>query len=461
MSIVYSQVKLPIVKSNTTLISIKDGENLKISSWTLAPDAKPDVYSASLINGLADYVTFYTDIDSIQFYVEQGKKYDFIIIHGEDSCFTQIVGSRFVPNATFNKEYQNLHKGNIYVEVPEVYELVNIAIAITPYAINDKYTVFKKSVYYESVRDWFNKFQDHTLVIKLDSLLSKNSNRYFSLKMNGYAFEYDDFQCIVNSPVYDRTGFPYEKVNSLRPYLQLLQSFSDETRFRDFYKQNEHFYKQQIKFYEDTANVIEMKSWLDKNFPSSNDYDSYKVIFSPLVAYSQSFTWFNNSGYKELLAHVNFPYLSDFKKVQANVSDHSLNVYRGNIAFTEINHGYINPEAEKYAEQIRKAISNRDIWIEKTRAPNYYGGNAIFTEYMNWGLVSLRILDYVPQNQQENLIKRVERIMINNRSFLRFGEFNSFLMDLYKTRDSGQTLAAMYPRIIEWFGRNNKNSSAR
>jgi hypothetical protein len=199
-----------------------------------------------------------------------------------------------------------------------------------------------------------------------------------------------------------------------------------------------------------------MKSWLDNNFPSSNDYDSYKIIFSPLVAYSQSFTWFSSNGFKELLAHVNFPYLSDFKKIRANVSEHSLNIYRGNIAFTEINHGYINPEAEKYSLKISKAISNRDTWIEKTRSQNYYGGNALFTEYMNWALVSLRILDYVPKDQQEYLIKRVENMMIKNRDFIQFDKFNSFLMNLYKKRRSQQTLADLYPQIIEWFDINNK-----
>jgi hypothetical protein len=454
---VYSLEKLPIVKSNTSLITIKDGENLAINSWALAPDARPDVYRASLINGKAHNVIFYTDIDSIQFYVELGKKYDFIIIHGKDSCYTRIEGTRFVPSAVFDKNYQTRHKGKINVEIPEIYELVNIAIAVTPYAINDKYMVFKKSSYYESVREWFDKYQNHTLIVKLDSLLSENSNRYFSLKMNGYAFEYDDKNQIVNSTVYDRTSFPNERVNSIRPYLQSFQSFSDETGFREFYKENKLFYQQQIKFYKDTANVIEMKSWLDDNFPSSNDYDSYKIIFSPLVAYSQSFTWFNSNGFKELLAHVNYPYLSDFKKIQANVSNQTLNIYRGNIAFTEINHGYINPEADKYSEQISKAISNRNTWIESTRALNYYSGNAIFTEYMNWALVSLRILDYVPKDQQDYLIKRVESMMIKNRGFIRFSEFNSFLMNLYKKRGSRQTLADLYPLIIEWFEKNNKN----
>jgi hypothetical protein len=34
-----------------------------------------------------------------------------------------------------------------------------------------------------------------------------------------------------------------------------------------------------IAFYRDKANIAEMKSWLDKNFPNSNNYDTYKIIF--------------------------------------------------------------------------------------------------------------------------------------------------------------------------------------
>ena len=198
-----------------------------------------------------------------------------------------------------------------------------------------------------------------------------------------------------------------------------------------------------------------MKNWLDKHFPGSNDYDSYKIVFSPLVAYNQSSTWFESNGFKELQPHVNFPYPVDFKKLLALTSKDAVTIYRGNIVFTEINHGYINPEADKYGEKYLKAVSNRNYWIEKKRGTNYYPGKAAFTEYMNWGLVVLRILDYVPKNEQKPLIERVERLMVKNRGFIRFREYNFFLMNLYENR-GGKTLADLYPQIIEWFDINNK-----
>ena len=85
---------LPVLKSNSSVVTIRDGNELRKDYWTLAPDAKPDVYEAELIDGVPHKVTFTTDVDSISFTVAEGKRYDFIIQRGADRCHTQIVGCR-------------------------------------------------------------------------------------------------------------------------------------------------------------------------------------------------------------------------------------------------------------------------------------------------------------------------------------------------------------------------------
>lgn len=85
-----AQEKLPILKSNSNTISIKDGEETKKDSWTLAPETKPQVYETSVAKGKTKKVTFITDLDSIGFDVEANKKYDFIIQKGEEIFYTQI-----------------------------------------------------------------------------------------------------------------------------------------------------------------------------------------------------------------------------------------------------------------------------------------------------------------------------------------------------------------------------------
>lgn len=452
-----SQGKLPVIKSNVPVVSIQDGAVLRKDFWSLAPEAKPDVYEAALVEGRPHKVTFITDVDSISFVVEEGKHYDFIIRRGDDLCHTRIVGTRLVPAAVFDEKYRAAHRGKILVEIPEVYELVNVALAMTPTGIRDKNLVYQNSEYYARVRRWFDPHAGHPLLAALESALKQNPNSYFSLKMNGYAFEFDGRGRIVQSKVYDRTGFVNERSNTLRPFLAQLQSFADASDFRKFYRENAEVYREQVAFYRDAANVSEMKRWLDRNFPGSSDYDAYKVIFSPLVAYNQSTTWFESNGFKELQPHVNFPYPEDIPRYfkGGKMSERAEVVFRGNIVFTELNHGYINPETDKYADRIARAISNRDRWVEKERGVGYYGGIAAFNEYMNWGLVTLRIADYAPAGEQALMIANVERMMTERRGFPRFKEFDQFLLGLYRGRKPDQTLASLYPQIVEWFEKNN------
>ncbi len=448
-----AQEKMPVIKSGVDVITIKDGDQLRKDSWTLAPDAKPDVYEAELVDGKPHRVTFITDIDSISFDVEVGKNYDFIIQRGDKMCYTRITGIKFVPAAVFDETYRSTRRGKTFIEIPEFYELVNIAIAMTPTGIANKNLVYQNSDYYKKVREWFDPFRDHPLLASLDEELKRE--QYFSLKMNANSFVFDKDGRIVQSPVFDRTGWGSK--NTLRSFIEQLQAFSDATKFRKFFKENKKTYDDQVAFYRDTANIAEMKRWLDKNFPTSNDYDTYNIIFSPLVAYNQSTNWFESNGFKELQPHVNFPYEQDLSRFfkDTMISDEAAVIFRGNIVFTEINHGYINPEAEKYAERVAKAISKRSFWVEDRMGPNYYGGNALFNEYMNWALCSLRIVDYVPEAEQARLIAAIDGMMTKNRAFPQFAKFDTFLIGLYKARKPGQTLADLYPQIIDWFAENN------
>lgn len=453
----FSQSELPVIRSNKAVISIQDGAELRKDSWRLAPEAKPDVYEAMLINGTAHTVTFVTDVDKISFTVEEGKKYDFIIKYGGEDCHTQIVGTRFVPAAIFDKKYQQTFRGKTTIEIPEVYELVNVAIALTPTALADNGLVYKRSDYYKRMLAHFENFKGHEFVLALDNVLKQNQNRYFSLKMNGYSFEFDKSGRIVKSRIYDRTGFSGERSNTLVPFLEKMQAFADATNFRGFFKENRKTYDEQIEFFRKEADLAEMKRWLDRNFPGSSDYDTYKIVFSPLVAYNQSVTWLESNGFKELQPHVNFPYAEDLKRHGSvlDLSPESEIIFRGNIVFTEMNHGYINPEADKYAERITKAVSNRGYWVENRYGDDYYPGMATFNEYMNWGLVSLRIMDYAPEKDRQQMIAAVEQMMTQSRAFPRFAEFDKFLIGLYVNREKGKTLADLYPQIIEWFERNN------
>lgn len=450
-----AQQDLPVVRSGVSVVSIRDGDVQKTGGWTLVPEARPDVYEAELVNGRPHRVTFITDVDSIGFLVEEGKRYDFIIRKGDVPHHTQIVGTRFVPAAVFDEAYRAAHRGTTRVQVPEVYELVNVAIAMTPTVIADPDLVVKDSPYYAEMRRWFDPHAGHPAVAMLDSALKRSPGSYFTLKMNGNAFEFDPRGRLVKSRVYDRTGFRGERANTLEPFVAQLQDFAEASRFREFYRRHRQTYAAQVAFYRDTADIAGMKTWLERNFPGREPYQAYNVIFSPLVGYNQSVTWFTSNGFTELQPHVNFPYAQDFRGGPLRgLSGESVRLYRGNIVFTEINHGYINPEADRYADRIARAIGNRERWVDSARGPGYYGGNGAFNEYMNWVLVNLRLADLAPEAERAQMISSVEEMMVR-RGFPQFPAFSRFLVPLYLERRPGRTLADLYPEIIAWFERNN------
>jgi hypothetical protein len=123
----------------------------------------------------------------------------------------------------------------------------------------------------------------------------------------------------------------------------------------------------------------------------------------------------------------------------------------GNIVFTEMNHSFIGPEGDKYNTDIAKAFVDLSIWNAADKPARFYAdARPSFDEYMNWGLVNLRYIDYAPAAEQAELIARIDKMMELERGFLKFGLFSRFLVELYKKRGKGQTVADLYPEIIAW-----------
>lgn len=336
--------QIPVLKSHTYNISVRDGNYFKKGRWNIDPKVNPDIYEAPMaINEKYKLVTFITDVDSLQFKVEKGKTYPFVIIVNEkDSAFTQV--RPIQSDVTFTKDYIKSHEGKTFAEIPAVYELVNIIIALTNTGKNQEGLVVKNIAYHQAVINWFIKYDKEPIVKKIDSVLSGSYVEYFSIKMNAYSFKFGHRGKIVPSGVYDRlTG-----TNTLRPYLRELQDFSNKSNFLTFFKKQQPLYNQLISSYRDSIGIAEMQKWLGKNFPETR-YNSYKIVFSPLVGNNQSANWFEYNGFKEVQAHVNFPYRIEAEKKE--FSRDALRVKDGNIVFTELNHNFIGPEGQKLEYQ--------------------------------------------------------------------------------------------------------------
>lgn len=93
--LIYSQKNIPIIKSNSKKIDIRDGKILSRQSWNISPELNPDIYETS---SLGQKVTFITDKDSITIKIKKDTKFDFIILLNDSiKARTQVV-YKYVPN---------------------------------------------------------------------------------------------------------------------------------------------------------------------------------------------------------------------------------------------------------------------------------------------------------------------------------------------------------------------------
>lgn len=432
-----------LVAQAAVLDASVDGQ-LYVGAWTLAKEANPDVLAINVDWGKSSEICLISGPHSLCRTVAAGEHYDFVISFDGFDYPTRIAGAE--PMAVFDAAYQAENRGRTQILVPEVYELVNIAIALTPRG-QDFGMIYKDSPYYSEVQEHFAAYADHPLITAIQAEISRDQMKYHRLKMNGYSFEFNDDGRIVRSSVYDRTGFSGDTSNDLAPYQQLLQSFADETGFRAFYSAHRPLYDSQISYYRDEIDVAGALAWLQANFPAVKPYDSNKIIFSPLVHGMQSLTTFSSNGFTELQPHVNFPY--------AVAEDESLTpkdvaLRRGTILFTEMNHGFINPTALAHASRIGETFADRAFWTTPRQLGNDYSDPmSLFNEYMNWALVSVYFYDKADAADRDLMIQRLEPFM-EGRGFAQFVPFSRFLVKLYAERAPGATMADLYPQIVDW-----------
>lgn len=444
-----------VAQSNS--IDVRDGTELKAGWWGLSKTANPDIYTAVLAQGERREVCFVSGSNSLCRTVGIGDHSDFFISYEGFDYPTRIVGRYVPPAAKFDAAYQAANRGKVTVLVPEVYELVNVAMALTPFARSDdsitaRFLVMRDSDYHRDLQAHFAPVANHPFVMWLDKRLREGN--YARDKMNGYAFEYDRNGKIVRSKIYDRTGFFGDADNTLLAQLEAMRSFSDASGFRAFYAAHRKVYDDQIAFMRTGLNYPRMQAWLKREFPAVKPYDHVKIVFSPLVYGSQSVTWIEADGFRELQPHINFPYEQNFT---LPVSSEAKTIMRGNLLFTETNHGFINPTGDPFAAAIAKAVSERAVWARKdSPSDGYSNAQSLFNEYMNWVLVSLYYVDYAPPAEVETLIAANATNMRDRRGFTRFPEFSDFVVDLYRKRPAGTTIADLYPQIIGWFAAHNR-----
>lgn len=339
-------------------------------------------------------------------------------------------------------DYIAQNKGKVIIEIPEVYELANIALAITSNGQKHPFWVYKDGAYYKRVLKHFLPFKNHPLINKIDFSDSQWRD-YFDFRENSAAYVFKK-NAIVSGKIYSR--FFVKSKSALKhpslfeEYRHLVEDFAKKSGFRQFYKQNIPYYKKQIATYRKKIPVKKMWSWLEHQF--SARYDCYKIIFSPLIGGCHSTQRFEDKGFKEMVMFVSGP--QRYRDKYSGVVEEGL---LSRVVFTEIAHNYVNPVTDLYRRRLKKVFKDLGKWNKKKYYPDPY---TTFNEYMTWAVFILYAYDNYKQEDFKIINRKVEKFMVKKRGFVLFPQFNQKLLSFYINRKRNEKISDLYPKILKW-----------
>ena len=409
-----------------------------------------DRYNAPQTNeGKICYWTFSSGNQQITVGHQNGKR-PFSRVAVTDGKQTKYLDINFfeTPIATFSPAYQQQFRGTATYEIPEVYELVNVAFALTRRGRTDPNMIGREGDYYARVMEHFQPFARHPLIVSLSERVQDNYNVYYRNRENAYAYAFKGTK-IQNRGVYNAlwSGSNDLSNNDQKNNPKLWEDFAQKSGFRKFYAANRAFYQRDIAEVTRLLPVKQMQTWLETKFPGIY-YDGMRVVFSPLINGSHSAQKFESQGYRESLMFICDARGYDRKTyTEAQIEG----LYSG-VVFTEIDHNFVNPVSDRYLKEINTAFGDREKWVKRGDADNYGGTYAVFNEYMTHAVHLLYIQDLYPKDVFDLVRKRRVDMNAGPRGFHRFEAFADELLRRYETRKPGQTVADLYPALLTWAG---------
>lgn len=338
--------------------------------------------------------------------------------------------------ARFDAAYAQRHRGTVRVEIPEVYELANVALALSEYGRTQPQAVRRNTAYYDRVLAHFEPFANHSFIAAID-IQPGDYAAFYGFRENALRFHFDDGQIVCTEE------FPHSWRSWPDRFTELrgpAQDFANASAFRSFYAKEREHYATLIADYEATVPVREMWEWLEARFPAR--YDAYRIIISPLTGASHSTVRCEDNGFKETVMFVPAP-----APAQEGESSKSREARMARMVFTEIDHNYVNPVTLNHAFNVYRSVRPVSAWNE---SKTYGDSMSTFNEYMTWGVFVLYARDTYDTDAFPRVFEREARFMEENRGFVRFTDFTNELLRLYPSDEGAQSVDSVYPEILAW-----------
>lgn len=226
-----------------------------------------------------------------------------------------------------------------------------------------------------------------------------------------------------------------------------IEQFGSAIGFRAFYLTQLPFYTALLQNVQQKLNIPQIQQWLEERF--SIRYDLYQVVVSPLSGGFHFTTRFTMDQQKTNVIWISAPYQYD----TLLYSSQQIAALYTSVAFTEIDHNYVNPVTDHYKASVNAILGgdNRGKWIdERGDAAMYGSGYALFNEYMTHAVYLLYVKDHFDAAAYAVALKSKTNSMVNARKYIQFKAFYEMLLKLYEQRTSGQGIEDLYPAVIEW-----------
>lgn len=342
-------------------------------------------------------------------------------------------GTDSLQYADFTDQMVEERKGQVVIEVPPAYELMQIALSLTRASQQQPYRyTHPETAYYQQVQDHFGPFRDHELIKTLDDTI-RNPTSYRAI------FDHQITpDGLVPSSVYQVDHLS----GAFQTSLDLLKEFAVETDFEDFYTAHQPYYQDQIQRYQEIVPVRGIWEFLEVNF--STEIDSVRIVLSPLMVGTNNTIKFvdREQDFYESLLFVPSPnVIQDHPSIPAEAADQVLT----RSMFTEIDHNYVNPATDQYLEEIDRAMRRLSDWHTGS---GYTSPAEKFNEYFTWAVFFPWAKQYYsPQDYQDIYQITMERMQY--RGFIRFEAFTQELLrqvDLHPEK----TLEEHMPVMIQW-----------
>ena len=358
---------------------------------------------------------------------------------------TKYIQIRFLGDisAHFSAAYQQQFQGKVTYEIPETFELANIAMALTEVGQQDPNLVEQAGGYFARVQQHFSLVTKHPLIVRLNQQLKTGgTNFYNGVRQNAYIMVLNQQSKPTQAGIYEAM---WPGANDMAEHADQWADFVQQSAFRQFYQDNQPFYQQDIATVRRLLPVKQMQTWLERQFPGIV-YNGQRVILSPLISGDHATQKFTDQGYQECLM-----FICDAKGYdQKTYSDAQIAGLYSGIVFTEIDHNFVNPISDKHLTEINDAFNDRQKWTKHGISDHYGSAYEVFNEYMTHSVHLLYIKYHYPSAIYE--LVRADRIKLNagQRGFYRFEAFLAELQRLYASKGPSQTIADLYVPLLAW-----------